>query len=132
MVIDSSAMVAMFLGEPERKVFRNLIVNSESRLISSVNVFETGVVLEARSGISLAREFDLFLVRADIQVMSIDAEQTELARSAWRKFGKGRHKASLNLGDCFAYALSKFTGEPLLAKGNDFSLTDLEIVQLHS
>ena len=129
MVIDSSAMVAMFLGEPERQAFRNLIVNSESRLISAVNVFETGIVLEAKGGIALAREFDFFLLRAEIDIVSTDAEQTELARSAWRRFGKGRHRAALNFGDCFAYALSKSSGEHLLAKGNDFALTDLEIVQ---
>lgn len=127
MVIDSSAMVAIFLKEPERAAFRSLIVQSESRLMSAVNVFETAIVLEAKGGIALGREFDLFLSRANFQIMSADGEQTELARSAWRKYGKGRHRASLNFGDCFAYALAKYSNEPLLAKGNDFAFTDIEM-----
>jgi len=127
MVIDSSALAAIFLREPERLAFRSLITKAESRLISAVNVFETGIVLEAKGGIALGREFDLFLLRANFQVMPADGEQTELARSAWRKYGKGRHQASLNFGDCFAYALAKYSGEPLLAKGNDFTLTDIEM-----
>ena len=92
MVIDSSALVAIFLGEPERQIFRSLMIQAESRLISAVNVFETGVVLEAKGGMALSHEYDLFLVRANIQVIAADAEQTELARSAWRKYGKGRHR----------------------------------------
>src|SRR5882724_8928211 len=127
MIIDSSALVAIFLGEPGSQTIRASIIQSESRLISAVNVFETGIVLEAKGGIALGREFDLFLVRAGCQVIPADGEQTELARSAWRKYGKGRHRAALNFGDCFAYALAKYTGEPLLAKGNDFALTDIEI-----
>jgi ribonuclease VapC len=127
MVIDSSALVAIFLGQPEREIFRSLMIQAESRLISVVNVFETGVVLEAKGGMALSREYDLFLLRANIQVIAADAEQTELARSAWRKYGKGRHRAALNFGDCFAYALAKYSGESLLAKGNDFTLTDIEV-----
>lgn len=127
MVIDSSAMVAIFLAEPERQSFRTSIIQSESRLISAVNVFETGIVLEAKCGIALGREFDLFLLRTNCQIIPADGEQTEMARSAWRKYGKGRHQAALNFGDCFAYALAKYTGEPLLAKGNDFALTDIEM-----
>jgi ribonuclease VapC len=127
MVIDSSAMVAIFLKEPERAAFRALIIRSDSRLMSAVNVFEAGIVLEAKGGMALGREFDLFLSRANFQIMSVDGEQTELARSAWRKYGKGRHRASLNFGDCFAYALAKYSNEPLLAKGNDFAFTDIEL-----
>jgi len=127
MVIDSSALVAIFLGEPERQIFRSLMIQAESRLISVVNVFETGVVLEAKGGMALSHEYDLFLVRTNIQVIAADTEQTELARSAWRKYGKGRHRAALNFGDCFAYALAKYSGESLLAKGNDFMLTDIEV-----
>jgi ribonuclease VapC len=132
MVIDSSALVAIFLGEPERQIFRSLMIQAESRLISAVNVFETGLVLEAKGGMALSREYDLFLVRTNIQVIAADAEQTELARSAWRKYGKGRHRAALNFGDCFAYALAKYSGESLLAKGNDFTLTDIEVAHKSS
>jgi len=126
-VIDTSALLAIFLAEPERKPFVDSIFQAGTRMISAASVLETGIVLEARRGESAGREFDLFLVRANLQIVSLDSEQVEIARSAWRKYGKGRHPAGLNFGDCFAYALAKFTGEPLLAKGNDFAATDIEV-----
>ncbi|HUE52635.1 MAG TPA: type II toxin-antitoxin system VapC family toxin [Terriglobales bacterium] len=127
MVIDTSALVAIFLAEPERKRFLDLIVEAGTRLISAANALETGIVLEAKRGEAAGREFDLFLVRANLLVVPVDGEQVEIARSAWRKYGKGRHSAALNFGDCFAYALAKSSGEPLLAKGTDFALTDIEV-----
>jgi ribonuclease VapC len=127
MVIDTSALLAIFLAEPERKPFLDSILQSETRMISAANVLETGIVLEARRGESAGREFDLFLVRANLQIVSVDSEQTEIARSAWRKYGEGRHPAALNFGDCFAYALAKSSGEPLLAKGTDFVATDVDV-----
>lgn len=127
MVIDTSALLAIFLAEPERKTFLESILRAETRIISAANVLETGIVLEARRGEAAGREFDLFVLRANLQVASVDSEQIEIARSAWRKYGKGRHPAALNFGDCFAYALAKALGEPLLAKGSDFALTDIEI-----
>jgi ribonuclease VapC len=126
MVIDTSAFVAIFLGEPERKAFLHRLLQAEQRLLSAANALETGIVLEARRGEAAGREFDLFLVRAKIEIVAVDAEQIEIARSAWRKYGKGCHAAGLNFGDCFAYALAKSTGEKLLAKGGDFRLTDVE------
>jgi ribonuclease VapC len=130
MVIDTSALLAIFLGEPERKPFLDSIFQAETRMISGANVVETGIVLEARRGESAGREFDLFLVRANLQIVTVDSEQAEIARSAWRKYGKGRHPAALNFGDCFAYALAKSSGEPLLAKGTDFVATDIEVSPL--
>ncbi len=127
MVIDTSALIAIFLGEPERKPFLNLLLQAEQRQLSAGTALETGIVLEARRGEAAGREFDLFVVRAKIEIIPIDAEQIEIARSAWRKYGKGRHAAGLNFGDCFAYALARFTGEKLLAKGDDFRLTDVEL-----
>ncbi|MCU1298617.1 MAG: hypothetical protein JWO91_2895 [Acidobacteriaceae bacterium] len=127
MVIDTSALIAIFLGEPERKRFLDLIVEAPKRLISAANALETGIVLEARRGEAAGREFDLFLVRASLEVVPVDGEQVDIARSAWRKYGKGRHAAGLNFGDCFAYALAKSLDESLLAKGEDFSLTDIQI-----
>lgn len=127
MVIDTSALLAIFLAEPERQPFLELIVQAETRLISAANVLETGIVLEARSGEAAGREFDLFVVRAGLEVVPVDGEQIEIARGAWRKYGKGRHRAALNFGDCFAYALAKFSGEPLLVKGADFGLTDIAV-----
>lgn len=128
MVIDTSALVAIFLAEPERKQFLELILQSEKRLVSAASVLETGMVLESKAGEAAGREFDLFVVRVKLEIVPVDAEQVEIARSAWRKYGKGRHTAGLNFGDCFAYALAKFSGEKLLAKGEDFQLTDLELV----
>ena len=125
MVIDTSALVAIFLAEPERLSFRKAIITADIRLMSAASVFETGIVLENRRGEIAAREFDLFVLRANIEIVSVDSEQAELARSAWRRYGKGRHPAALNFGDCFAYALAKETGEPILFKGDDFRHTDL-------
>ena len=127
MVIDTSALLAIFLAEPERQAFLDLILQAEVRMISAANALETGIVLEARRGEAAGREFDLFVVRANLQVVPVDGEQVEVARSAWRKYGKGRHPAVLNFGDCFAYALAKWSGEPLLAKGTDFGRTDIEV-----
>jgi len=87
-------------------------------------------VIEAKKGEAGGREFDLLLHRSQIEIVAMDSEQAELARIAWRNFGKGRHPAGLNIGDCCSYALSKFSGEPLLFKGDDFSKTDLKIVKL--
>jgi ribonuclease VapC len=130
MVIDTSAVLAIFLAETERQRFLQIIVQAETRRISAANVLETGIVLEARSGEAAGREFDLFVVRAGLEVGPVDSEQIEIARTAWRKYGKGRHRASLNFGDCFAYALAKFSGEPLLAKGGDFALTDVQVCSM--
>jgi ribonuclease VapC len=127
MVIDTSALVAIFFAEPEREKFLAAITAAGSRLVSAATVLETGIVLEARQGEAAGREFDLFVVRANLQIVPVDADQADLARSAWRKYGKGRHTAGLNFGDCFSYALAKLTGEPLLAKGTDFACTDIEI-----
>ena len=88
MVIDTSAFVAIFLGEPERKPFLDHVLKAETKLISAANAFETGIVLEARRGEAAGREFDLFVVRANIEIVPVDAEQAEIARSAWRKYGK--------------------------------------------
>jgi ribonuclease VapC len=127
MVIDSSALLAIFLHEPEREAFVEAIAQAGKRLISAATILETGIVLESKRGETAGREFDLFVFRMNIEIVPVDAEQTEIARSAWRSFGKGKHPAALNFGDCFTYALAKFSGEPLLAKGQDFSQTDLEL-----
>jgi ribonuclease VapC len=125
MVIDTSALLAIFLAEPERKRFLEAITHSDIRDISAANALETGIVLEARRGEAAGREFDLFLHQAKLEVIPVDSDQIEIARLAWRKYGKGRHAAGLNFGDCFAYALAKVMGEPLLFKGDDFIHTDL-------
>lgn len=128
MVIDTSAVAAIFFGDVERQKFLAAITSASTRMISAATVLETGIVLESRLGDAAGREFDLFLIRANLQVVPVDSEQAELARSAWRRFGKGRHPAALNYGDCFTYALAKWTGEPLLAKGTDFAATDIAVL----
>ncbi len=126
MVIDTSALLAIFLSEPERQNFLELIRQDGSRLLSAPNTLETAIVLETRRGVVAGREFDLFLHRLSIEIVPVDAAQVEVARAGWRKYGKGRHPAGLNFADCFAYALSKTSGEPLLAKGDDFPKTDVD------
>ena len=127
MVIDTSALAAIFFAEPERQSFLDAMNNAESRQLSAATVLETGIVLEGRLGESAGREFDLFVVRANIDVVPVDAEHQEIARSAWRRYGKGHHPAALNFGDCFAYALAKSSGELLLAKGTAFRQTDIAV-----
>ena len=127
-VIDTSALLAILLGEPERGKFLELLSESETRLLSAANALETAIVVESRRGEAAGRELDLFLHRTKIEIVAVDAEQFSIARFAWRKFGKGRHAAALNFGDCFAYALTKTSSEPLLAKGEDFRRTDLQVL----
>ncbi|OWJ67329.1 type II toxin-antitoxin system VapC family toxin [Inquilinus limosus] len=125
MVIDTSAILAIFLDEPEAADLERRIAADPVRLISAAIVLEAGIVIEARLGDTGGRELDLWLHRLDAETVPVDAEQAAMARRAWRRFGKGRHPAGLNYGDCFSYALAATRGEPLLFKGNDFSQTDL-------
>jgi ribonuclease VapC len=124
MVIDTSAMVAILLAEPEAPTFARAIAEDHNCLISAFSVLECAVVVAARKGPTAARELDLLLHRAGISTVPVDADQAELARAAYERFGKGRHPAGLNLGDCCAYALARKTGDALLFKGSDFSETD--------
>jgi len=126
-VIDSSAIVAIMLGEDEGVPFAYAIEQDRVRLMSAVSALEINVVMGHRKGPSAIREFDLLLHRAAIEIVPFNGEQFELARAAWLRYGKGRHAAALNLGDCCSYALAKVSGEPLLAKGNDFVRTDLRM-----
>jgi len=126
MVIDTSALMAVFLNEPEREEFLELILKAEKRLLSAATMVETGIVLEARRNEVAARELDLFLHEAEIEIISVDRTQAEQARVAFRKYGKGRHPAALNFGDCFTYALAIVSGEPVLAKGDEFQRANLK------
>jgi ribonuclease VapC len=125
MIIDTSALVAILLGEPEAEAFALAIAGDSKRLISAFTALETGIVIEAKKGEAGGRELDLLLHQAKIELVPLTAEQFEIARIAWRKYGKGQHPAGLNIGDCCSYALAKCAGEPLLFKGNDFSQTDV-------
>jgi len=126
MVIDTSAIVAIALDESEAETFEQRIADSPVRLISAATVLEAAMVIETRLGEPGAVELDLWLLKAGVEIVAVDAEQADQARRAWRRFGKGRHPAGLNFGDCFSYALSALTQEPLLFKGDDFSRTDIE------
>jgi len=126
MVIDTSALIAILFGEPEALSFTRVLAGETLKWISSINALETGIVVEARKGEAGGREFDLLMHRAQIEIVAMNADQAELARAAWRKYGKGNHPAGLNIGDCCAYALAKYSGEPLLFKGDDFSQTDIQ------
>jgi ribonuclease VapC len=132
MVIDASALVAILLGEPEAQSFALAIAGDPKRLVSAFSALETAIVIESKKGESGGRELDLLFRQAKIEIVPVTAEQFEMARSAWRKYGKGRHPAALNIGDCCSYALAKSAGEPLLFKGNDFAQTDINAVRWSS
>jgi len=125
MVIDTSALVAILTGEPCAEQLKAAINHDTTRLMSAASVLEAGIVLESRYGEEGSRELDLLLRRLPIEVVPFDDGQLEWARHAYRTYGKGRHAASLNFGDCFSYALAKVTGEPVLFVGTDFAQTDL-------
>ncbi|HYU13501.1 MAG TPA: type II toxin-antitoxin system VapC family toxin [Stellaceae bacterium] len=130
MVIDSSALVAVLLEEEQSPLIARAIEAGSPRLLSAANLLETAIVIESRKGGAGGRELDLLLYRAGVEVVDVDQNQAEIARIAWRRFGKGRHAASLNYGDCFAYALAKSRRTALLFLGNDFAQTDIERVPL--
>lgn len=128
MVIDTSAVVAILLAEPRAVPLAAAIEAGSPRLLSAASLLETSIVIETRKGEGGSRELDLLLYRGGIDVIDVDRDQAELARLAWRRFGKGRHPAGLNYGDCFAYALAKSRRLPLLFCGGDFAHTDIETV----
>lgn len=128
MVIGTSAIIAILSLEPEAEHIAAALAADSTRLISAASLLETAIVVEARYGLPGGRKLDEMLRVAQLVVEPVTAEQVTIARLAYRSFGRGRHPAALNFGDCFAYALSKLAGEPLLFKGNDFSQTDLATV----
>lgn len=127
MVIDTSAIVAIAFNEPEAVAFEQDIADDPVRLVSAATVLEAAMVIETRFGEAGGSELDLWLHKAGVEIVPVDAGQTDLARRAWRRYGKGCHPAGLNFGDCFSYALAASTGEPLLFKGTDFAHTDIRV-----
>jgi ribonuclease VapC len=125
MVIDTSAVLAILQDEPERRAFNEAIEAADSRSLSVASFVELSIVIEARFGAEGVGHLDRLLERAGVKVVPVDLEQGRLARQAFSRFGKGRHEAGLNFGDCFSYALAQVLGEPLLFKGEDFSRTDV-------
>jgi ribonuclease VapC len=128
MVIDTSALLAVLLNEPDAETYRIAIEEHPTRLIAAGTLLETALVIESRKGEAGGRELDLLVHRAALTVVPSDAELVEEARRAYRRFGKGRHPAGLNYGDLFAYALARVSGEALLFKGDDFARTDVQRV----
>ena len=125
MILDTSALAAIFFGEPEATLYTELIHAADRCLISAANFLELSIVIEGQIGPDAGRQCDIFFRRAGIVIEPFTVEQAYLARQAFLDFGKGRHAAGLNFGDCFSYALAKLTGEPLLFKGEDFKQTDI-------
>ncbi len=126
MIVDSSAVLAILFDEPDGRRHAEAIMRASPCRMSVANVLEATMVLESRGGHAVGHELDALLRRSEIELKPVTVRHLEIARAAWRRYGKGNHPAALNFGDCFAYALAKAKGEPLLFKGEDFSRTDIE------
>lgn len=126
MVVDTSALVAILRNEPERRTFTEALETASHCVMSAVSLVEASVVIEARYGAAGVQDLDLLVSKARIEIAPVDREQALGARRAFARFGKRRHPAGLNFGDCFAYALAESRAEPLLFKGDDFSKTDID------
>ena len=129
MVVDSSAVIAILLGEVEAERLARALLSDGAPIMSAFSGLETAIVIEARKGPAGGREWELLAFKAGIKPIPFTQAQQTLALEAWRRFGKGRHRAGLNIGDCCSYALAAHTGQPLLCKGEDFSHTDLARVE---
>jgi ribonuclease VapC len=125
MVVDTSALVAIFLLEPEAEQFAHAILEAPRAAISAANLLEAGIILDSRIGHQDSSELDEFIVNVGLEVEPVTLNQVRVARDAYRTYGRGYHPAGLNFGDCFAYALAKTAGLPLLFKGGDFARTDI-------
>lgn len=129
MIIDSSALVAILTSEPDADIIEDALIASPIRRISAVTYVEASIVMDSRNRPTVSHALDNFLQVSQINIEPVTVQQARLARQACRDFGKGRHRAGLNFGDCFAYALAKDKGEPLLFKGDDFRRTDVEVAE---
>ena len=125
MVLDTSALLAMLLAEPERDTYVALLADAEDPLISAATLVEASIVMLAKTAEAGVRDLDELLVTGGVRCVAVDEEQARLARDAFARFGKGRSSAGLNFGDCFSYALARATNRPLLFKGDAFSTTDV-------
>jgi ribonuclease VapC len=126
MIVDTSAIIAILRDEPDARSYVEVIDAAKSSCVSAVNFVEAAAVIDANRNPIASRRFDDFFREAELSIEPVTEAQARIAREAYRDFGKGSgHEAGLNFGDCFAYALAKATGEPLLFKGNDFIHTDI-------
>jgi ribonuclease VapC len=124
-IVDTSAIIAILFNEDDAQVYAEAITRADSCRMSAATFAEAATVVEAQTRNNGGRQLDAFIRRASIAIEAVTEEQAYMARQAFIDFGKGRHPAGLNYGDCFSYALAKATREPLLFKGQDFALTDL-------
>lgn len=124
-VVDTSALIATLTGEAERERINATIAAASTCLLSAASFVECGIVLSARHGASGMHHLRLYVSEAGIDVVPFDEDQADLAVHAWERYGRGRHRAALNLGDCFSYALAAARGAPLLYVGDDFAMTDV-------
>ena len=127
MIIDTSALVAILDQEPEADRIVRTLASASERTLSAANLVEAGIVMQARRGDDGARDLDLLLAKLRVDIAAVTASQADIARKAFRRYGRGRHPANLNFGDCFAYALAKDKSASLLFKGNDFRQTDVMV-----
>lgn len=125
MIVDTSALVAVILGEPDAESHLTSMARADSLALSAATLTEALIVVEARQGREAATDLVALLAELEADIVSVDEAQAEGAAAAWRRFGKGRHPAALNFGDTFSYALAVIRGEPLLFKGRDFAATDV-------
>lgn len=125
MIVDTSALLAILFGEPDAETFARAIAEAETSRVSAASFVEAAIVVETQTRDAARGQFDTLVRRAGIVIEPVTEEQAHLARQAYTDFGKGRHPAGLNFGDCFSYALAKAAAEPLLFKGDDFSKTDV-------
>jgi ribonuclease VapC len=130
MIVDSSAIIAILQDEPDAKVFAAALLRDTARRMSVVTWVEAAIVTDGNRNPVLSRRFDDLLRDVRMRVESVTPRQAEIARQAYRDFGKGRHKAGLDFGDCFSYALAKEMDEPLLFKGSDFAHTDVGVAEI--
>lgn len=125
MIIDTSALLAILYQEEDAEWFVTALVTASARRMSAANFLEAAINVDAHGDPEASRQLDHFVRQAAIEIVPVTLEHAQIARQAYLDFGKGRHKAALNFGDCFAYALARATGEPLLFKGSDFPNTDI-------
>lgn len=125
LVVDTSALIAYLKAEPLADRLKEAMKKAQSLSLSAASLVEAGIVAERLRGAEGATELDLLIQRLDVEIVPLTAAHAEIARSAFRRFGKGRHPAGLNFADCFSYALARALGEPLLFVGNDFARTDI-------
>jgi ribonuclease VapC len=131
MIVDSSALIAILRSEPEAQAFATAIAAVRDRRVSAVNFVEAAVVIDGSRDPIASRRFDELVREAELQIEPVTEAHARIAREAYRDFGKGSgHRASLNFGDCFAYALAKTKQEPILCKGDDFKHTDLTLAEV--